>query len=195
MMTAKGRGAIIAVALVAVFAIGISTNIIQIGIPLNAQETNLGYASCSFAGFLPSVDNVSYRSNTPPGSTAPQADYRPLEALFGGTVLCPIQLPHGAEMQRVNFDFFSSTATGLSARVDCFLKREQIVNTFLTPQAVNIAQAQSTPVLGRTTVSAVVSPSDAFVDNANFAYYLSCSIPSNETDVGVVGANVEFITN
>ena len=191
-MTIKGRGAIIALALIAVFAIGISTNVIQIGIPLQAQETSLGYASCSFAGFLPSVDNVGYRSNTPPGSTTPQADYRPLDALFGGTVLCPIQLPHGANMLRANFDFFSSTATGLSARVDCFLKREQIVNTFLTPQSVNIGQAQSTPVLGRTTVSAVISPNDSLVDNANFAYYLSCSIPSNETDVGIVGGNVEY---
>ena len=188
-----GRGAILGLALVAVFAIGLTTNVIQLGIPLNAQSDDLGYASCSFAGFLPTAEGVEYRSSTPAGSAAQQADYRPITEDFGGTLLCPLNLPHGAELRRVSFDLYSASQTGVSELVDCFFKRQQIVNTFSTPRAETIVQVGGTPVFNRTQRSGtVISGNNSIVDNANYSYYVSCSIPQNDADIGVVGAVVEY---
>jgi len=192
-MKLLGRGAMLGLAFAVIIAIGLTTNVIQFGIPLNAQTTGAEYYSCSFAGFLPSNSGTNYQSTTPAGSGAPAADYRPVEDLFGGTLLCPVNLPHGAVVRTVTFDLFSSTTTGLFEGVDCFMRREQVVNTFGTPRSEIMTQVGNIRVLGRTVDSNTVVGSElATIDNANYTYYLSCAIPQNETDVGIVGATIEY---
>ncbi len=159
---------------------------------VSLQSAGNDFFSCPLSGFLPEKSNVDFASHPPAGSSAPSADYRNITSGFGGTLLCSVHVPHGAKLELIKYDLFSSSATGLPVNVDCFLKRSDHRQFLDAPLAVNISRAPSIRVLGRSQWTATVDESNSRVDNQSFSYYLSCTFPVNDINAGMVGAIVEY---
>lgn len=194
MFTTARRGIYIGLAITGLALLGFASNLGDLAATSQAQDGTLSFYSCPMSDFLPANTEISYLSSTPPGSTAAQADYRNIDSFFGGTLQCGVHVPDGAVLQSVKFVFFSSTATGGAVNVDCFMKKLPLQLLVIDPRATNIAQAATIPVLGRTRATATVIQSEAVVDNENSSYYLSCTFPPNNTNAGIVGASVAYMT-
>lgn len=193
MFTTARRGIYIGLAITGLALLGFVSNLGDLSFNSQAQSGSLGFYSCPMSNFLPANTSIGYQSTTPPGTQVPTADYRNITSVFGGTLLCGVNVPEGALLQSVKFVLFSGSATGLPVNVDCFLKRLPLQLLVIDPKATNIAQAASLPVIGRTVATATINPADATVDNENASYYVSCAFPPNNTNVGIVGASVAFL--
>jgi hypothetical protein len=134
-------------------------------------------ATCAGSGFLPVDDGLAYGTD---------ASLR-FSQTAGGVFRCSASLPDGASVTAVRFSVEDSVAANIGP---CRMVRTSLVSSIGAETVMADAGSTSgTPGGTRLSDTSVASPN---IDNANFAYFLTCTIGGTDNQVGVYGASIAY---